>query len=119
KVEHPHLRLSAAFDLPAQEMLSSACQLGLEGIIGKRRSSPYVSGRSAQWIKLKCGERQEFVIGGYTDPKGSRSGLGSLLLGYYDDEGALRYAGNVGSGFSDSMLGDLHRRLQAVEQTKP
>ena len=119
QVEHPALRLSAAFDLPAQEMLSSACQLGLEGIIGKRRSSPYVSGRSAQWIKLKCGERQEFVIGGYTDPKGSRSGLGSLLLGYYDEDGALRYAGNVGSGFSDAVLADLHKRLQAVEQTKP
>src|SRR5690606_22434821 len=113
------LRLSAAFDVPVQDMLESACRLGLEGVIGKRRSSPYVSGRSAHWIKLKCGERQEFVIGGYTDPKGSRSGLGSLLLGVYDEQGALQYAGNVGSGFSDASLTELHKRLKALETDKP
>lgn len=117
--DDPTLRLSVAFDVPAQDMLESACRLGLEGVIGKRRSSPYVSGRSAHWIKLKCGERQEFVIGGYTDPKGSRSGLGSLLLGVYDEQGALQYAGNVGSGFSDASLTELHKRLKALETDKP
>lgn len=113
------LRLSAAFDVPVQDMLASACQLGLEGVIGKKRGSPYVPGRSGHWIKLKCGERQEFVIGGYTDPKGSRSGLGSLLLGYYDEQGALQYAGNVGSGFSDASLTALHERLRALETDTP
>lgn len=114
--DEPALRLSEAYEVRAQDMLQSACQLGMEGVIGKRRTSPYVSGRSSHWIKLKCGERQEFVIGGYTEPKGSRSGLGSLLLGYYDEEGQLQYAGNVGSGFTDTSLQTLQQRLHAVEQ---
>ncbi|NYT23158.1 DNA ligase D [Alcaligenaceae bacterium] len=118
-VSHPGLRLSAAFETSARDMLKSACELGLEGVIGKRRASPYVSGRGGQWIKLKCGERQEFVIGGYTDPKGGRTGLGALLLGYYDDEGDLRYAGNVGSGFSEASLTALHRRLRRMHQEQP
>jgi bifunctional non-homologous end joining protein LigD len=80
--------------------VAAACKIGLEGVIGKRRDSRYVSRRSPDWIKLKCGQRQEFVIGGYTDPKGSRTGIGSLLLGTYDKDGVLRYAGNVGSGFN-------------------
>lgn len=113
------LRLSSTFDAPARDMLASACRMGLEGIIGKRRSAGYVSGRSGHWIKLKCGERQEFVVGGYTDPKGSRNGLGSLLLGYYDDSGGLRYAGNVGSGFSEASLEALHKRLSALRQSRP
>ena len=119
KIDEPALRLSEAYDVKPQDMLASACHLGLEGIIGKQRSSAYVSGRSGHWIKLKCGERQEFVIGGYTDPKGARSGLGSLLLGYYDEEGLLQYAGNVGSGFTESSLADVYDRLQAIEQKQP
>lgn len=115
-VDQPSLRMSPAFEVAARDMLRSACQLGLEGVIGKRSSSPYVAGRSGHWIKLKCGERQEFVIGGYTDPKGGRIGLGALMLGYYDDEGGLRYAGNVGSGFSDEVLTMLHRRLRRLHQ---
>jgi ATP-dependent DNA ligase len=66
------------FDVPAQQMLDSACRLGLEGVIAKRRDSAYVTRRSSDWIKLKCKLRQEFVIGGWTDPKGSRTGIGSL-----------------------------------------
>ena len=80
-------------------MLEAACQLRLEGVIGKRADSPYVSARSPAWIKLKCTQRQEFVIGGYTDPKGSRTGIGSLLLGVHNPQGHLIYAGNVGTGF--------------------
>lgn len=118
-VDHPALRLSAPFQASASDMLESACQLGLEGVIGKQRDSPYVSGRSGHWIKLKCGERQEFVIGGHTDPQGSRAGLGALLLGYYDDEGALRYAGKVGSGFSDATLQTLRQRLRRLHQQQP
>lgn len=118
-VTHPSLRLSGVFTASAQDMLDSACALGLEGVIGKRLASPYVPGRSGHWIKLKCGERQEFVVGGYTDPQGSRSGLGALLLGYYDEDGALRYAGKVGSGFSDAALQSLHRRLVKLRQDQP
>lgn len=80
-------------------------------MIGKRRGSLYASRRSQDWIKLKCDQRQEFVIGGYTDPQGARIGFGSLLLGTYDADGALRYAGKVGSGFSQSSLRELKRRL--------
>ncbi len=114
------IRLSDNFDVPPGDILASACKLGLEGIIGKRRNAPYVSQRSPDWIKLKCTQRQEFVIGGYTDPKGSRAGIGSLLLGVYDMEGRdkkekkLRYAGNVGTGFSDRTLRDLKARLDSI-----
>ncbi|HEX8874593.1 MAG TPA: non-homologous end-joining DNA ligase, partial [Nitrosospira sp.] len=107
------IRFSEAFDAPPDAVLASACRLGLEGIIGKRKTSAYVSRRSSDWIKLKCGRRQEFVIGGYTDPKGSREGIGSLLLGYYDDN-QLRYAGNVGSGFDDNALRDLKSKLDGI-----
>ena len=110
----PLVRFSAALDAAPQQLLAHACRLGLEGVIGKRRGSPYVTRRSGDWIKLKCGLRQEFVIGGYTAPQGARVGIGSLLLGVYDDEGRLRYAGNVGSGFDDAALRDLRRRLDAL-----
>jgi bifunctional non-homologous end joining protein LigD len=95
--------------------LDQACRLGLEGLIGKQGDAPYVSERSRSWIKLKCRPRQEFVIGGYTDPGGSREGFGALLLGIYDASGALRYAGRVGSGFEHVMLARLGRRLAAME----
>ena len=113
------VRFSAVFDAPPQEILASACRLGLEGVIAKRRNSAYVTRRSSDWIKLKCGQRQEFVIGGYTDPKGSRAGIGALLLGVYDDAGKLRYAGNVGTGFNDRVLRDIRERLDALEADKP
>ncbi|WP_446526943.1 ATP dependent DNA ligase, partial [Photobacterium swingsii] len=86
----------------------------LEGVIGKRADAPYRAGRSPAWIKLKCGQRQEFVVGGYSAPKGSRSNFGALLLGVYDDAGALpgeqklRYAGRVGTGFNETSLRALH-----------
>ncbi|PHV36244.1 DNA ligase D [Janthinobacterium sp. BJB304] len=110
----PLLRFSEALDAKPRQLLAHACRLGLEGVIGKRRGSPYVTRRSGDWIKLKCGLRQEFVIGGYTAPQGAREGIGSLLLGVHDDQGKLRYAGNVGSGFDDAALRDLRRRLDAL-----
>jgi bifunctional non-homologous end joining protein LigD len=91
-------------------MLQAACEQGAEGIIAKRATSRYVSTRSTDWLKLKCLRRQEFVIGGYTAPQGSRERLGALLVGYYDGS-ALRYAGKVGTGYDRGTLEDLHRRL--------
>lgn len=111
-----HVKFSEAFDKPVGDLVASACRLGLEGIIGKRLSAPYVSRRTDDWIKLKCTQRQEFVIVGYTEPKGSRKGFGALLLAVHEADGALRYAGNVGTGFDDRTLLDLHRRLAGIEQ---
>lgn len=119
EVHQPTLRLSAVWTAAAHDLLQSACELGLEGVMGKLRTSRYSAGRSGHWIKLKCGERQEFVIGGYTNPKGGRQGFGALLLGYYDQEGALAYAGNVGSGFTDASLHALHKRLKAIQRDTP
>ena len=112
------VRFSEAFEAKPDELIASACRLGFEGVIGKRKESAYVSRRSKDWIKLKCSHRQEFVIGGYTDPKGSRAGLGSLLLGVYDEAGTLQYAGNVGTGFSQTVLTDLYEKLYALKLTK-
>jgi bifunctional non-homologous end joining protein LigD len=114
----PQVRFSEVFDARAQDVLESACKLGLEGVIAKRREAPYATRRSADWLKLKCQHRQEFVIGGFTDPKGARTGIGSLLLGVHDDQGRLQYAGNVGTGFNEQTLLDLRRRLDALAATK-
>ncbi|MBP7566170.1 MAG: DNA ligase D [Burkholderiaceae bacterium] len=108
------VRFSEDFEAPPRELVTSACGIGFEGVIGKRRDAPYASRRNGDWIKLKCSHRQEFVIGGYTDPQGSREGLGSLLLGVHDDKGRLRYAGNVGTGFSVETLAQITRALQAL-----
>jgi bifunctional non-homologous end joining protein LigD len=118
KAKSDKVRFSAEFGDNPDELVVAACKIGLEGVIGKRRDSRYVSRRSPEWIKLKCGLRQEFVIGGFTDPKGSRKGVGSLLLGTYDREGVLRYAGNVGSGFNHATLMDISERLEALRTDK-
>ena len=86
----------------------------LEGMIGKRADAPYVSRRSPTWIKLKCTQRQEFVVGGWTDPQGSRTGIGSLLLGIHDEAGHLRFAGGVGSGFDQKTLAAVKQALAAI-----
>ena len=112
------LRFSEDFDFSADDLLKSACDMALEGIIGKRRDSRYTSGRSAAWIKLKCRRRQEFVIGGYTEPAGSRAAFGALLLGVYDAEGKLRYAGRVGTGFDAALLRAVKKELDAREQSR-
>jgi bifunctional non-homologous end joining protein LigD len=109
------LRFSEAFTAHHQDILESACTLQLEGVIGKRAGSPYVSQRSSDWIKLKCRQRQEFVIVGYTTPKGSRSGFGALLLAVNGDDG-LVYAGRVGTGFNQKALKQLHEQLQALRR---
>jgi bifunctional non-homologous end joining protein LigD len=108
------LRFSEVFDVRPQELVESACRLGLEGVIGKLKSSPYVMRRSDTWIKLKCSQRQEFIIAGYTDPQGVRTDFGSLLLAVHDDNGQLRYAGNVGTGFNQQSLAELKAKLDAI-----
>ncbi|MDI3398539.1 DNA ligase D [Pseudomonas sp. V88_4] len=118
--ESPLLRFSEAFDETPQALLNSACQMRMEGLIGKRLGSPYVSRRSSDWIKLKCKHRQEFVIVGYTDPKGARSAFGALLLGLHErDSGELRYAGKVGTGFNESTLKSILAQLKPLRVKKP
>lgn len=114
-----YLQFSEEFEADAGSLLDAACRLQLEGVIGKRADAPYTSTRSTTWIKLKCTQRQEFVIGGYTDPRGTRTGLGSLLLGVHDTQGRLMYAGNVGTGFDDRTLAQLKIQLSALHATKP
>jgi len=109
------LSFSEAFEAEPAALLESARRLGLEGLIGKRKGSPYRSQRSTDWVKLKLRLRQEFVIGGFTEPKGSRRGIGALLLGVHADDGTLHYAGNVGSGFDERMLTLLRARLGPLE----
>jgi bifunctional non-homologous end joining protein LigD len=118
KNNQENIQVSEFFDAPPGEVLNSACRIGLEGIIGKRKNSTYVSRRTTEWVKLKCRRRQEFVIGGYTDPKGTRNGIGSLLLGYYDENGAFQYAGNVGSGFSEKTLRELREKFDHLATAK-
>ncbi|WP_185265534.1 DNA ligase D [Halopseudomonas xiamenensis] len=115
------LRFSETFEADYASIFKSACAMSLEGIIGKRTGSPYVSRRSADWIKLKCKQRQEFVIIGYTAPKGSRKGFGSLLLGVHDcEQNALRYAGRVGTGFNQARITEIHRQLESLRRdTRP
>jgi bifunctional non-homologous end joining protein LigD len=113
------VRLSEHLDGEASEVLEHACRLKLEGLIGKDAGSVYMSGRTRTWIKLKCRQRQDFVIGGYTAPGGSRTGFGALLVGYYDRAGRLQYAGKVGTGFDEHLLQTLTRRLAALKKPEP
>ncbi|HEX6951065.1 MAG TPA: DNA ligase D [Nitrospira sp.] len=113
-----HLRYSDHIIGDNHASLEEACRQGLEGLIVKRMDAGYRSGRGRSWLKVKCEQRQEFVIGGFTEPAGSRQGFGALLLGFYKD-GRLRYAGKVGTGFSDRVLKTLHRTLVALERPKP
>ncbi|HEU4765597.1 MAG TPA: DNA ligase D, partial [Candidatus Eisenbacteria bacterium] len=92
-----------------------ACRSGLEGIVSKRKSSVYTPGRTGSWLKTKCSSRQEFVIGGYTEPQGAREGIGSLLLGTNENGDGLRYRGRVGTGFTRETLDELLRKLRPLE----
>jgi len=91
-----------------------ASREGWEGVIAKRRGSPYEHRRSKHWLKMKCEASQELVVGGFTDPQGARVGLGALLVGYYDS-GDFVFAGKIGTGFDTKLLLDLRRRLDAIE----
>ena len=100
--------------------LQEACRLGLEGIVAKRASDPYREERTKSWLKMKCLQRQEFVIVGFTDPSGSRTGLGALLLGMRKSpDEPLRYAGKVGTGFDERSLKMLRTRLEPLQRSTP
>jgi DNA ligase D-like protein (predicted ligase) len=108
------LRFTVHRNSGGQELLDQACARHWEGLIAKRADGPYVAGRSLAWLKLKCELGQEFVIGGFTEPSGSRVGFGALLLGYYEGD-RLRYAGKVGTGYDQRTLRDLREKLDGLE----
>jgi len=99
-------------------LFEAAAQRGLEGIVAKHRTSYYEQKRSREWLKIKIVCRQECVIGGYTDPRGSRENFGSLVLGLYDDKGRLLPVGQAGSGFTEQTHAQMWKRLQALETTR-
>jgi bifunctional non-homologous end joining protein LigD len=99
-----------------KEFFDFSCGSGLEGVVSKKADSFYRQERSNDWLKIKCKQRQEFVIGGFTDPAGDRAGFGALLLGVYDDDGKLKYCGKMGTGFTQSSLMEIHRLLKKSEQ---
>ena len=108
------IRYSVSFTKDVQELLSRTRDMGLEGLIGKRRGSKYEPGRrSGAWIKLKLHQEQEFVIAGYTEPEGGRKYFGALLVGFYEDK-RLKFAGRVGTGFSEKLLRNLHAELNKI-----
>lgn len=114
-----HVRFSAAFEADPASILSSACKMGLEGVMAKRADAPYSSRRTETWLKLKCQLRQEFVIAGYTDRTGGPSQVGSLLLGVHDDSGALVSVGSVGTGWDAKEAVALKQRLSKLEIDAP
>ena len=111
------LRYTDDLRAPGPVVLRSACSLGLEGIVSKRGDAPYRAGRSEDWLKSTCLTSDEFVIGGFTYPRGSRSGFGALLLGEPGSDGSLRYVGKVGTGFDDTTLSSVRERLEASERS--
>ncbi len=113
------LRYTEHRDRDGVEFFEQACADGWEGLIAKRADGSYPSGRSRDWLKLKCEHGQEFVIGGWTDPRGSRVGFGALLLGYFEPGGDLVYAGKVGTGFDTRLLRSMHDRLNSLERSTP
>ncbi len=113
------LRFTEHIDTDGEAYFRQACASGWEGVIAKRADAPYRAGRSRDWLKFKCESGQEFVIGGFTDPRGTRTGFGALLLGYYDTGHQLVYAGKVGTGFTQRTLGSLHASLSGLEQDHP
>jgi bifunctional non-homologous end joining protein LigD len=98
------------------DLFAGAQRLGLEGIVSKRRDAPYRPGRGMSWVKSKCIATEELIVVGYTDPKGGRTGLGALLLGYHAPDGKLTYAGRVGTGFSDRLLTSFGDTLRTIER---
>jgi bifunctional non-homologous end joining protein LigD len=112
------LRFTAHRNEAGEEEYRKACERGDEGVIAKRADAPYRPGRSKDWLKFKCVRNQELVIGGFTDPKGSRAAFGALLVGYFDGDDFV-YAGKVGTGFDDKMLRDLHQRMTRIERSTP
>jgi bifunctional non-homologous end joining protein LigD len=118
KEEDAPIRLSEHFLEEGAKVFAHACRLGAEGIVSKQTAAPYTSGRSDAWLKIKCVQEQELVIGGFTPPSKGGAGIGALLLGYYED-GKLRYAGRSGTGFTEATRRSLRKQLDALAQKKP
>jgi bifunctional non-homologous end joining protein LigD len=108
------LRYSSHVVGQGEAFFGQACRRSLEGIVSKRRDRPYEAGRGHSWLKVKCVREQEFVVGGFTEPKGTRAGLGALLLGVYDEKKDFVYAGKVGTGFTGTSLAQLRERLDRI-----
>jgi bifunctional non-homologous end joining protein LigD len=108
------LRFTEHLERNGEAYYRQACRKGWEGIIGKKADSPYISRRSPDWLKFKCINEQEFVVGGYTDPVGTRIAFGALLVGYYEN-GRLVYAGKVGTGYDMTTLRSLQTQLNKLE----
>jgi bifunctional non-homologous end joining protein LigD len=113
------IRYTEHRDRDGERLSEQACRDGWEGLIAKRADAVYRGRRSRDWLKFKCEMAQEFVIGGYTDPQRSRVGFGALLLGYYDGDRNLVYAGKVGTGFDNKLLRSLQERLTSLERDDP
>ncbi len=117
KFEDP-LRFTLHRNESGEKYYLEACEKKWEGLIAKKADSSYAHSRSSNWLKFKCENQQEFVIGGYTDPQGSRKGFGSLLIGFYEGD-KLQYAGKVGTGYTDEILEELHEKMSKLELKKP
>jgi bifunctional non-homologous end joining protein LigD len=115
---HGNVRWTQHRNRDGEAFFREACRKGWEGLIAKRADSPYVATRSRDWLKFKCEHGQELVVGGYTEPRGSRVEFGALLLGYYRD-GQLQYAGKVGTGFDTDTLHALAAQLQKLKRQDP
>ena len=114
------IRFSEEFDAAGSDVLQTACKMGLEGVMAKRRDAPYVMKRSDAWLKLKCKQRQEFVVGGFTVRSDAATQVGSLLLGVYDEARKLRSAGSVGTGWGAKQGASMYAQLSKLEvQTSP
>lgn len=117
--ERSQVKFSDHFIGIGTKMLEASCKMNLEGVVSKRADATYVSGRHDYWVKSKCVKRQEFVIGGYTDPEGSRKSFGALLLGFYE-KGKFKFAGKCGTGFNQQSLKDIGQKLRKLEtKTSP
>lgn len=113
----PLLHLSEHVEGAGEDFYQVVCEEELEGIVSKLADAPYTSGRNDFWVKTKCSLRQEFVIGGWTDPKGGRAGIGALLLGTYERK-KFRYVGRVGTGFNTSTLKEIKKELTELEENE-
>jgi bifunctional non-homologous end joining protein LigD len=116
---HGDVRYTPHRNRDGEAYFVEACRKGWEGLIAKRADSPYAATRSRDWLKLKCERGQEMVVGGFTPPQGTRIELGALLLGYYDEDGELRYAGKVGTGFDRETLRELGAKLRSLRRKTP
>ncbi|MDI1308857.1 MAG: DNA ligase D [Methylotenera sp.] len=117
QTDHSILKYSEHNTGAVKLSFESTCKLGLEGIIVKNPAAPYVQARTKNWLKLKCSKRQEFIIGGFTKPAGSRSGFGALLLGYYSEQKEFIYAGRVGTGFNVQVINNLMEQFKSLKLT--